>query len=96
MRFPRPGREIAAFGGAARFRGKDVLDLGTGNGRLALEIARHARSVVGVDTDASCIREAEARAARVGIRNCRFRVGDAVDPGPDRERFDVAVFSWSL
>ena len=96
MRFPRAGREIAAFGGAARFRGKDVVDLGTGNGRLALEIARYARRVVGIDPDADSIRDARARADRLGIRNARLQVGDAARLDLGRDRFDLAIFSWSL
>src|ERR1700716_477289 len=40
------------------FRAKDVLDIGTGDGRLAWLIAPIARSVVGLDPDPDGVREA--------------------------------------
>jgi ubiquinone/menaquinone biosynthesis C-methylase UbiE len=78
------------------FRGKDVLDIGTGTGRLAWLIAALARSVVGVDPDADAIREARREARSRGLRNVRFVAAGAQELGVGRERFDTAVFSWSL
>ncbi len=95
-RHPREGREIAAFGGRPLFRGRDVLDVGTGQGRLALEIARMARRVVGVDPFPAPIREARRRARELGLDNVTFQVRSAVDVGRMRERFDLAILSWSL
>lgn len=96
MRYPRATYEVTALGGGHRFRGKDVLDIGTGDGRLAIAVARHARSVLGIDTSEESIRLAQASAARLGISNVRFRVGNAPDPDLGGRRFDVAIFSWSL
>ncbi len=95
-RHPRAGREIRAFGGRARFRGKDVLDIGTGNGRLAFDAARYARRVVGVEPSDGAVEIARRRADALGIRNVEFRVGTAQDLDTIRERFDIAIFSWSL
>lgn len=95
-RHPRTGREILAFGGAGRFKGRDVLDIGTGNGRLAFDVAPHARRVVGVDPSEGGIRVARETAERRGLRNIEFRVGDAAALDVGRERFDIAIFSWSL
>ena len=78
------------------FRGKDVLDIGTGNGRLAWLVALTARSVVGVDPDPDAIREATREARRRRAHNVRFRVSIAQDLGVGSERFDTALFSWSL
>lgn len=78
------------------FRGKDVLDIGTGNGRLAWLIAPLARSVVGVDPDPEAVREARRQARSRGIANARFAAAPAQDLGVGRERFDTAIFSWSL
>lgn len=95
-RHPASGREVEAFGGAARFRGTDVLDIGTGNGRLAFDVAHHARRVVGLDPSPEAIRVARDNAERLRVRNVRFRVGTAQELDVGRERFDVAIFSWSL
>ncbi|MHB8631898.1 MAG: class I SAM-dependent methyltransferase [Candidatus Limnocylindria bacterium] len=82
---------------ADRFlRDKDVLDIGTGNGRLAWLIAPVARSVVGLDPDPDGIREARTEGRRRGLRNVRFKVSTAQDLGVGRQRFDTALFSWSL
>lgn len=78
------------------FNGKDVLDIGTGDGRLTWLIAPLARSVVALDPDAAAIREARRAARAHGIRNARFHVAPAQDLGVGRERFDTALFSWSL
>lgn len=95
-RHPRSGREIEAFGGTKRFRGKDVLDIGTGNGRLALDAARVARRVVGVDPYPEAIRWARQAARDQGLTNVEFRVGDARRLDVGHERFDLAILSWSL
>jgi ubiquinone/menaquinone biosynthesis C-methylase UbiE len=95
-RHPRAGREIAAFGGARMFRGKDVLDIGTGNGRLAFDVARYARRVVGIDPSDESVRAARAKAQRLGLHNLEFRVGDAAALDVGKERYDLALFSWSL
>jgi ubiquinone/menaquinone biosynthesis C-methylase UbiE len=82
--------------GARHFQGKDVLDIGTGTGRLARLIAPIAHAVVGIDPDADAIREARREARASGLRNVRFGVGPAQDLGVRRSRFDTALFSWSL
>jgi len=95
-RHPKAGHEIRAFGGPARFRGKDVLDIGTGNGRLAFDAARYARRVVGIDPSGDAVRVAREKAERLGLTNVTFRVGSAQELDVGRERFDLAIFSWSL
>jgi ubiquinone/menaquinone biosynthesis C-methylase UbiE len=95
-RHPRAGREIAAFGGARRFRGRTVLDIGTGNGRLAFDAARYARRVVGVDPSEGAIEIARRKADALDVRNIEFRVGSAQRLDVVKERFDIAIFSWSL
>ncbi|MDE3112851.1 MAG: class I SAM-dependent methyltransferase [Chloroflexota bacterium] len=95
-RHPRAGREVRAFGGARLFRGKDVLDIGTGNGRLAFDVAPYARRVLGIDPSEDSVRVARERAAAEGLRNVEFRVGDAAALDVGRERYDIAIFSWSL
>src|SRR5262249_28035997 len=77
MRHPRTGREAKAFGGSARFRGTDVLDIGTGNGRLAFDVARYARHVTGLDPSEGAIEIARRRADAQGVLNVDFRVGSA-------------------
>lgn len=95
-RHPRSGREIDAFGGARRFRGKSVIDIGTGDGRVAFDAARYAKRVLAVDPNPDGVAMARQRLAREGLTNVEIRVGDARDLDVRRERFDLAILSWSL
>lgn len=94
----RPGgaREIRLLGGPGLFRGKNVLEIGTGEGRLALEYATVARQVLAVDPDRDAIAVAIAAARSRGLRNVRFAVGAAQSLDVGRERFDIAVLAWVL
>ncbi|HEX6062232.1 MAG TPA: class I SAM-dependent methyltransferase [Candidatus Limnocylindria bacterium] len=94
----RPADDVELRGLRAEryFRGQDVLDIGTGDGRLVWLIAPRARTVVGLDPDPEGIREAARDAKRRGVRNAHFKVSTAQDLGVGDERFDTAVFSWSL
>ena len=93
---PQDDVEIRRLGAARYLEGKDVLDIGTGDGRLARLIASIARSVVGIDPDPDAIRAAKRQARASGLRNVRFAVGPAQQLGVRAGSFDTALFSWSL
>ncbi|MGH2450091.1 MAG: class I SAM-dependent methyltransferase [Candidatus Limnocylindria bacterium] len=88
--------ELRALGGPRRFRGKRVLELGAGSGRLTVVYGPLAREVVAVDTDPEAVAAGRERAAALGLAHVRFAVAPAERPGVGRERFDVALFTWSL
>ncbi len=54
-----------------------VLDVGTGQGRIALALAPLARRVIGIDRDEGAIAEARRRAAALGLANVELLVRDA-------------------
>lgn len=94
---PLAADELAAYGIVDRLRGASVLDIGTGDGRLAFgATAAGARRVVGIDPDAVALRAARRRARALGVANLSFRVGAAQDLRAAAESFDVAIFSWTL
>ncbi len=66
------------------FRGKLVLDVGTGEGRLAFVAAHAGARVVGVDLDRTKLMHARAYAGIRDIRNVEFVLGD-VDKTPYHE-----------
>jgi SAM-dependent methyltransferase len=92
-----PSRGSAPPGVSARFWAlltpeqlgdADVLDVGTGAGRLALALAPHSRRVVGIDREPGLIAEARVQAAAARLTNAEFAVADAdavdyVAPAPD-------------
>jgi SAM-dependent methyltransferase len=57
--------------------GRAVLDVGTGAGRLALHLAPRVRRVIGIDTDAGALVEAQRNARRAGLANVVFVTADA-------------------
>jgi SAM-dependent methyltransferase len=68
---------LAAWLGAEPRAAGTVLDVGTGTGRLAFLLAPRAQRVVGIDTDAGALVEAQRRARRAGIGNVVFVAADA-------------------
>lgn len=93
---PSPAHELRAYGGIGLVRRKRVIDVGCGDGRMALGCAPYASEVVGVDPDPEAIRLARANVRQLGATNVRFKVGVAQDlPFPD-EHFDVVILSWTL
>jgi ArsR family transcriptional regulator len=93
-----PGRSWAAW---ARTLGEllpplDVVDIGCGDGHLAIEAARWARHVTGVDRSDDVLETAKALASKHGVTNVDWRKGD-LSRLPLRDgSHDVALLSQSL
>lgn len=64
---PGGGWEALAAGLAAGFAGKDVADLGSGEGALSLLLARFAKSVTAVDQSKAMLRLVRERAKETGL-----------------------------
>jgi ubiquinone/menaquinone biosynthesis C-methylase UbiE len=78
------------------FTGKDVLEIGCGDGRMTWRFADDARSVLALDPVAQSIAEAQAVAAAQSRSNVIFQVADITTAMLPHATYDVAVFSWSL
>ena len=68
---------LVAWLGDEPLQGRAVVDVGTGTGCLALHLAPRARRVIGLDTDAGALVEAQRQARRAGLANVLFVVADA-------------------
>ncbi|MFB7473059.1 class I SAM-dependent methyltransferase [Kitasatospora sp. NPDC056184] len=83
----RRGYPPAAFESLGRTFGLDAhpgigdlaLDLGCGTGQLALPLAAHVRTVIGMDPEPDMLREARAAADRAGVRNALWMLGTDAD-----------------
>ncbi len=93
-----PGRSWAAW---ARALGHllpalDVVDIGCGDGYLTLEMARWARSVIGIDRSEPVLERAEALAARRHVTNVQWMKGDISRLPLGDASIDVALLSQAL
>ena len=73
--------------------GARVLEIGCGNGRLLVELARRGavREALGVDVSASRIAFAREWAAEAGLEGLEFRDEDALGLELEPESFDAAI-----
>jgi SAM-dependent methyltransferase len=86
-------RRLEALG--VGLAGQRVLDLGTGTGNIAIELARRGCRVVGVDVAAGQVEEARKRADREGLA-IDFRVAPAEETGLPERSFDLVTASQSF
>ena len=90
------GAHLAALRRLADFSGHRVIELGCGEGRLTVPVARAAAQVLAFDPD----REAVERARHglpADLAECvEYRVASGTEIEVERGSFDLALFSWSL
>jgi 2-polyprenyl-3-methyl-5-hydroxy-6-metoxy-1,4-benzoquinol methylase len=82
----------------ADFRGKRVLEVGCGDGRLTWAYAALAADVVGIDPEAERIAAADVAAPPELRDRLRFLASgiEAFAGSSADSQFDIIVFSWSL
>ena len=95
LRIDPEQREVGSLVRVAEWRGRHVLEIGCGDGRLSLRLARLGAVVCGIDPDRARIRDARRRLRRFS-RRVRFRVGQAERLAHGAGSFDVVVLSWAL
>jgi ubiquinone/menaquinone biosynthesis C-methylase UbiE len=78
------------------FAGKDVLEIGCGDGRLTFKYAEMARRVVAIDPLDAGIDKAKSDQPKNLHRKVEFRVGYGEKLTFPDQSFDVVFFSWSL
>ncbi len=94
--YPASGSELRLIERFVPLRGRRLLEIGCGDGRLTMQLARRAASVVAIDPDREALADAQAAATNEGIRNVQLFHGSGEAVRRIGAPFDVAVFSWSL
>ena len=94
--YPPDGMEVRLIGRFTTLKGRRILEVGCGDGRLTFQYAPNAREVLAIDPDRPSIEDALDEQTVLRIPNVTFRVG-SIESLPTRGApFDVAIFSWSL
>ena len=88
--------ETAALLDMADFKGKRVIEIGCGDGRLTWRYAAWAAHVTAIDPKADEIETAIQDCPHSLRNHVEFKAKRLEDYHPPRELFDLAVLSWSL
>ena len=91
------GAEIQALKRMTNWRGKRVLEVGCGTGRLTLRLAGLcAGQIVAFDPNKEAIRAARKALPEKFKDRITYRVGNAEHVKQKADQFDIVVFSWVL
>ena len=78
------------------FSGKDVLEIGCGDGRMTWRYADAAASVLAFDPDGPSIAVAREETPGRLTTKVAFRVAGMMDIDLADAAYDVGLFSWSI
>ena len=88
--------EIRALRQIATWRGKRVLEIGCGEGRLTLRLAGLGARVEAIDPDRRLLRAARQALPGRFAGRVRYRAGSACPLNYRSGSFERVVFAWSL
>jgi 2-polyprenyl-3-methyl-5-hydroxy-6-metoxy-1,4-benzoquinol methylase len=88
--------EIEALETLTDWRGKRVLEIGCGEGRLTQRLARLGADIDAIDPDAKLVAKARKNLPKRFASRARFRTGKAEKLGHRDGWFDAVVFAWAL
>ncbi|MEE9198878.1 MAG: class I SAM-dependent methyltransferase [Dehalococcoidia bacterium] len=78
------------------FRGRGVLEIGCGDGRLTWRYADDAASVLAIDPKEARIAQAQEHTSDALRDTVTFKAVDISTFEPPEAAFDIALFSWSI
>ena len=96
LRIDPEKNEVHALKEMTTWRGKRVLEIGCGNGRLTRRLANLGAQVDALDPDKKLIATARKELPVSFSDRVRYKVGSALDLKYPKQTFDIVVFSWVL
>lgn len=96
LRIDPEKNEIHALKEMTVWRGKQVVEIGCGNGRLTRRLARLGANVTALDPNKSLIATARRELPVSFSDRVQYKVGSVKNLKYSDETFDIAVFSWVL
>lgn len=93
-----PGRSWQAFGHLLLriLPPLEIADLGSGEGLLSELLARRAKRVIAVDNSEKMVAFGADKAAKNGLSNLEFRLGDLSNPPIEPASVDLVILSQAL
>jgi len=88
--------EIRALERVTDWRGKRVIEIGCGTGRLTLRLAGLGARVQAIDVKQALVREARENLPRRFAEQISYHTGQSESMAFRTASFDLAVFAWSL
>jgi 2-polyprenyl-3-methyl-5-hydroxy-6-metoxy-1,4-benzoquinol methylase len=88
--------ETDALHALVDFKGKDVFEIGCGDGRLTWRYAHRAASVLAIDAKEDKVASARANTPEALRSAVTFQVADVIKLDLSRSAYDVVLVSWSL
>ncbi len=80
----------------ADMRGKRILEIGSGDGRLTWRYAEGARFVAGIDVERDELRVAVIERASDLASRVQFVQADSIHLPFSASSFDLAIFAWAF
>ena len=98
VRIDPEGHETDALFDLVELEGREVLEIGCGDGRLTWRFADRATKVIAIDPFEDAIVRANSRLSETPNERIEFRHVAFQDlaAASDADVFDVALLSWSL
>jgi Methylase involved in ubiquinone/menaquinone biosynthesis len=96
LRVDIEGNEIRALREVTDWRGKKVLEIGCGNGRLTRRLARLGANIHAIEPAADLIQTARQRLPKSFASRVQFNVGKSSRLQYPKNSFEVVLFAWSL
>lgn len=88
--------EVRALAQVMNWRGKRVLEIGCGDGRLTMRLARLGARVWAIDPDEALVRQARRSMPKRWKTRVEFHRGHGENLQQPNESFDVSIFAWAL
>ena len=90
------GEETRVLHRLVDFQGKDILEIGCGDGRLTWRYADRAASILAIDPKENKIALAREHTPEHLRSTVKFQIADIATLAPPDAAFDIAIFSSSI
>jgi ubiquinone/menaquinone biosynthesis C-methylase UbiE len=96
LRIDPEKNEVRALKEMTEWRGKRVLEIGCGNGRLTRRLANLGARVEALDSNKEVISTARKELPASFAYRVRYKVGSTENLKYPDQTFEIVVFSWVL